>query len=308
MGSGSFSLPILAALTEGGTQLPVPVEVVGVVTQPDRPAGRGRRLRANSVAVAAVESEISVLKPQRLRRPEALAELAALAPDIVVVAAYGQILPTAALQIPAHGCLNLHPSLLPRHRGPAPVAGTILSGDRTTATTLMLMNEAMDAGPLIGHIETGVAERETAGELEARLGTLSGTLLLQELPGWLRGDLAAVPQNEAEATYTHMLTKDEARVDWKVPAELIDRQVRAFDPWPVAHCEWKGQAVRLFRSHTAPGAAEPGQVLGLDGSALAIGTGRNILVVEELQLAGARRLAAADAVRGHPSILGATLE
>jgi methionyl-tRNA formyltransferase len=307
MGSGSFSLPVLTALLDGGPRLDAPVQVAGVVSQPDRPAGRGRRLRPNPITALARDRALPLMQPQRLRARDALAELSALRPDISVVAAYGQILPAAALAIPPHGSLNLHPSLLPLHRGPSPVIGTILAGDRHTGSTLMLMSETMDAGPIVSQVETQVGDAETAGELELRLGRLSGELLLRNLPAWLEGGLQPAAQDESLATYTRLLSKDDAHIDWRQPAEEIDRRIRAFDPWPVAHSYWDGQLVRLFRPRTFPGRADAGLVLGLEDESLAVAAGEGIVLIEELQFAGARRLPAADVVRGHPDLLGARL-
>lgn len=308
MGSASFSLPILSALLEQGPRLDDPVDVVGVVTQPDRPAGRGRKLTPNPVALAADELDIPLLKPRRLRSADALAALAALDPDVAVVAAYGQILPQAALDIPAHGCLNLHPSLLPRHRGPSPMVATILSGDEITGTTLMLMSDRMDAGPIVDRRTAAMDERESAGDLEARLSEVSAAMLLEDLPRWVRGWMTLRPQDESEATYSHLLNKADARVDWTLPAIEIARMVRAFDPWPVAHASWEDKAIRLYGARVAPGDALPGQVESLVEGALAVGTGSGVVLIDELQLAGARRLPASEFVNGHAALLGSRLE
>jgi methionyl-tRNA formyltransferase len=265
-------------------------------------------MTANPVAALARERSIPLLQPRRLRAPEAVGELAAFEPDLIVVAAYGQILPAMALAIPAHGCLNLHPSLLPRHRGPAPVIATILSGEERTGTTLMLMNERMDEGPIISQIDTDVIKGETAGELEVRLAALSGELLLQDVPSWLSGGMGSIPQDDARATYTGMLSKEDARIRWNLEADDIDRRIRAFDPWPVAYCLWRDRPVRLFRSESRPGDGEPGQVLGLEQGRLAVGAMGGTVLISELQLPGGRRLAAPDVVRGHPDLIGARLE
>jgi methionyl-tRNA formyltransferase len=308
MGSGSFSIPVLKALLEGGPQLAIPVETVGAVSQPDRPVGRGRKLTPNAVAALAREREIRLLQPRRLRERGAIAELADLRPDVIVVAAYGQILPARALAVPPCGCLNLHPSLLPRHRGPSPVIGTLLAGDARSGTTLMLMTEKMDAGPIISQIEIPVGVDETAGNLESRLARLSGELLLRDLPAWLNRRLQAQQQNEGQATYTRILHKEDARIDWRAPAVEIDRQIRAFDPWPVAYSRWRHTNVRLFCSCARSGSGGPGQVLGLEGDRLAIGTGDGIVTVAEIQLSSGRRLPASAVVRGHPALLGSLLE
>jgi methionyl-tRNA formyltransferase len=307
MGSGTFSVPVLTALLDGGPKLRPAVEVVGIVSQPDRPAGRGRRVTVNVVAAVARDRHVPLVQPRRLRESESLADLAHLRPDVVIVAAYGQILPAADLAIPKRGCLNLHPSLLPRHRGPAPVVATILNGDAQTGTTLMLMNERMDEGPIVDQVETAVDRGETAGDLEARLAALSGEMLLRDLPSWLNGDGRAVPQDGPGATYTGMLSKSDARVAWGLAADDIDRRIRAFDPWPVAHCLWRDRQMRLFRSESRAGDVEPGLVLGLEDGRLAIGAAGGVVLIAELQLAGGRRLTAAEVVRGHSDLVGAHL-
>lgn len=305
MGSDGFSLPILDALIAAGPGLPIPVDTVAAVTQPDRPAGRGRRPGSNPVKRRAVTAGLIVLQPERLRDPDSLVSIVDLKPDLIVVAAYGQLLPRALLAAAPAGCLNLHPSILPRFRGPSPIAGTILEGDGMTGVTLMNMSAKMDAGPIIAQVETEVFPTETAGELEARLAVLSAQLLLRTLPAWLTGALPGVSQVEALATYTGLISRDQARLDWSRPAEDLARRVRAYNPWPMAHTSWQDRTVRILRARPEHGEAGAGKVADLRDSELLVGCGQGFLAVQELQLAGGRPLAPAELVRGHPGLISA---
>jgi methionyl-tRNA formyltransferase len=305
MGSDSFSVPVLEALVEQGPQLEPAVEVVAVVTQPDRPAGRGRKQRESAVKTLALERGWQILQPAKIRSESAIQEFSSTAPELLVVASYGQILPDAVLNGPRHGSLNLHPSLLPKYRGPSPIVAPILQGEETTGTTLMLMSSRMDAGPIIAQRSAPIEAEETAGELETRLSLLSAELLLDTLPEWLGGRIEPSDQSEEAATYTNRIEKQDAEIDWSRCAEDLARQVRAFNPWPVAFTWWKGGQLRIFRARVADGAGEPGTVIGeaLDG--ILVGTGKGVLNVLELQLPGGRVLPARDVVRGRRELLEA---
>lgn len=302
MGSDSFSVPILEALLAHGPGLPVPVQTVGVVTAPERPAGRGRKPMAGPVRLVAERAELAVLQPERLREPAAQETVLTLRPDLIVVASYGQILPRRLLEAPKYLSLNLHPSLLPHFRGPSPVVSAILTGERTTGSSLMVMTATMDAGPILAQRETAIGPGETGGELRVRLANLSAELLLAYLPDWVRGTLTPQPQREDEATYTRRITKEDGMIDWRDSAAAIVSRVRAFNPWPTAYTIWQEQQLRLLRATARPGRGEPGQVLGLDGADLLVGTGDGLLAVEQLHLAGGRPLAPADFLRGHPAL------
>ena len=305
MGSDRFSLPVLDGLVTAGGNLLEAAEVVAVVTQPHRPAGRGRRLQANAVASYAREREIAVLQPERLRDAAALEAFRATQPELVVVASYGQILPRAVLDEPSRGCLNLHPSLLPRYRGPSPIVGPILAGDTSTGTTVMVMVPRMDAGPIVAQEETPITPHETAGELEARLALLSANLLLRVLPDWLAGNCRPTEQDDGGATYTSRTSKMDGLIDWSQSAESIERLVRAYNPWPVAFTTWKGDAVRIHRAQAREGRAHAGSVVELSPQGLVVGTGQGVLVVSQIQLPGGRPLPATDVVRGRPELLSA---
>lgn len=305
MGSDTFSLPVLEALLQRGPSLEVPVLVSGVVTQPDRPAGRGRRLVPNPVSRLAREVGIPVQQPERLRAPEAIEEVLGLAPDVIVVASFGQILPRALLDRPPFHALNLHPSLLPRYRGPSPVISPILEGDTVTGTTLMLMAPKMDAGAILDRIETPIGERETGGELRSRLAALSADLLMRDLPRWFRNEITPALQDDAAATYTRMIERADAQLDWTLPAKDLARRVRAFNPRPGAYTNWCTGPLRILSAVARPGTAPLGTAARTEGGEIAVGTGAGLLVVETLQLPGGRPMAARDAVRGHPELLGA---
>jgi methionyl-tRNA formyltransferase len=306
MGSDTFSTPALSALIEGGELLLVPVRLVGVVTQPDRPAGRGRRLTASPVKTLAEAANVPVLQPQSMRGPEAVEEVLSLRPDIIVVASYGQILPRVLLDTPPNNAINLHPSLLPRYRGSAPIPAPILAGDSGTGTTLMLMSSKMDAGPILDQRAVEIGPQETGGELSVRLARLSAQLLMDKLPAWLSGEIEPRPQDESLATYTQRVSKSDGEIDWSLSADEIWRRVRAFSPWPGAYSYWNGRQVTFLQVEAGDGDAVQGSVEP-DGSSLAVGTGRGLLRVYRLQIAGGRPVTAAEFLRGHADILGSVL-
>lgn len=307
-GSDAFSIPVLEALLSEGLRLDPTVETVTVVARPDRPAGRGRRLTVNPVAAVADSRGVPVIQPERPGEEAVLKTLRALQPDVMVVASYGRILSQRLLDIPVRGCLNLHPSLLPKYRGPSPIQTSILEGERITGTTLILMTREMDAGPILAQERTDIGELETAGELSARLAAQSGSLLIRCLPAWLAGELAPVPQDESAASVTSMFTKEDGAIDWTQPAQAIAHRVLAFNPWPIAYSHWRDAQLRLLRAESRPGSAPPGHVSRLDGQALLIGTGDGMLALLEAQLPGGKRLPASAIVAGHPGIVGSTLE
>lgn len=298
MGSGPFAVPALE-------QLAAAHQVVAVVTQPDRPAGRGRQVQRGLVAATADRLGLPVSQPQSFKDSEAVDALRETQPQLLVVASYGKILPRRVLDIPERGAINLHPSLLPRHRGASPVAGTILSGESIAGVTLMEMSAKMDAGPIIAQRDVPLFGDETTGSLTAQLSVENAALLVESLPAWMEGALVAVPQDEAAATYTKMLTKEMGWIEWTKPAAQLEREVRAFQPWPVAHTTLGG-ALRVFAAvvDDAFGGRPAGTVIGLGNEGVSIQTGAGILVLTEVQPAGRNRMMAADFARGHPEIAG----
>ena len=288
-------------------------QVVSAVTPPDRPRGRGRQPEPPPVKTAAEALGIPVLQPANLRGGSIQAELAEIAPDVIVVAAYGRFLPATVLELPPHGCLNLHPSLLPRHRGPSPVATAILEGDETTGVSLMLLDEGMDTGPVIAATAVQLTGQETAGELTDTLFNLGGALLQENLAPWVEGRLHATPQDEARATVTRKLERADGLVDWSQPAEAIARACRAFDPWPGLYTQWQGKTLKLMDISVHPenrtGSIAPGTVVAVgSGRGLYVTTGEGVLALNSVQLEGRRAVTGEEFLRGYPDIVGSQLE
>ncbi len=278
MGSPDFALPSLRALASS-------CEVVGVVTQPDRAAGRGRELKPPPVKLLALELGLPVLQPEKLRLPQAMQDLRALSPGLIVVAAFGQILKPEVLDLPAHGCLNVHASLLPRWRGAAPIQAALLNGDTRTGVTIMKMDAGLDTGPILAQRELAILPDETAGGLYDRLSRLGADLLMDTLPAYLEGRLSPRAQPEQGVTYAPMLKKEAGLLDFQQPAESLARRVRAFNPWPGAFFPWGGGTLKVLHAHAAAGTAPPGQSLLAD-SLPAVGTAQGLLVLDEVQPAG----------------------
>jgi methionyl-tRNA formyltransferase len=301
MGTPDFAVPSLQALLADPAY-----RVVGVVTQPDREAGRGRARQASPVKQVALAAGLPILQPERLRDPAAFAELAALAPELIVVAAYGQILRPEVLNLPRFGCINVHASLLPRWRGAAPIAAAILAGDTITGVTIMLMDPGMDTGPILAQQTEPIRPDDTAATLGARLARVGADLLMRTLPDYLAGRIRPQPQPEEGVTVCRPLTKEQGRMDWTLPATTLARMVRAYDPWPGTYTTWGGHLLKILAATTAPGAAPPGRVLAWDDGA-AVGTGEGLLVLQAVQPAGGRRMSVAAFLRGRPDFIGAVL-
>jgi methionyl-tRNA formyltransferase len=308
MGTPAFAVPTLAALLTAGH------DVALVLSQPDKPAGRGRQLVAPPVAALAGERGLPLLQPRGLRNPEVLARLAEAAPEAIVVAAYARLLPQAVLALPPLGCLNVHPSLLPRHRGPAPIQGALLAGETVTGTSIILLEERMDAGPILAQEPLPIAPEDDAETLEPRLAVQGAHLLVDTLARWAKGGIAPQAQDEAAATYTRLITKEDGRLDWTRPAEELARQVRAFAGWPGAVTTWRGQPLKVLRAapvaqrpaDLAPGTAyllTPGRPS--DGVAVAAGVGG--LRLDSLALAGKRPAPGAAFIQGYRDFVGSVL-
>jgi methionyl-tRNA formyltransferase len=286
MGSPSFAALPLEALAAAGHEL------VAVVTQPDRPAGRQRQLTAPPVKLAAQALGLPVLQPATLRDPAVVEELTALRPDVGVVAAYGEILRRNVLAIPPLGYLNIHPSLLPLHRGPTPVAGAILAGDRETGVTIMRLDPGMDSGPILAQAVVELPPTARAGQLTDELFALGARLLVEALGAYAAGVLEPRPQDPSRATVTRLLKKEDGQIDWSLPALVIERMTRAYDPWPGAQTSWRGQGLRVIAAAVDAdwaGGAEPGAIVGQSaGRAPLVATGGGALELRELQPAGRR--------------------
>jgi len=280
MGSPDFARPSLRALAGG-------YEVVGVVTQPDRLAGRGRGLKAPPVKTLATELGIPLIQPEKLRQPEAMQRLQQWSPDLIVVAAFGQILRPDVLELPRFGCINVHASLLPRWRGAAPIHAAILHGDAHTGVTIMRMDAGLDTGPILSQRSVRLTRDDTAGSVSEALSHLGAELLIETLPGYLSGQLEPVPQPDEGVTYAPMLRKESGRLDFTRPAEELERAVRAFNPWPGAFMDLDGAMLKVHRAHAKQASAEVGQRL-IDQGRPAVGAGRGVLILDEVQPSGKR--------------------
>ncbi len=304
MGTPRFAVPVLSALLDAGH------DVVGVYCQPDRPASRGRRLLAPPVKAYAAELRLPVFQPASLRRDgEARRQLASVAPDLIVVAAYGQLLPADILAIPRLDCLNVHPSLLPRYRGPSPVASAILDGAAVTGVTVMKVDEGMDTGPIVASRETRIGPRETADELTERLFGMGADLLVSRLPGWAGGRLQASPQDNSVATVTRRLSRRDGEMDWTRSADYLARQVRAYHPWPGSTTFWQGRRLKIVEVRRADAAAappSPGEVVALEGG-VGVGTGGGVLELRRVQMESRGVTTPEELARGHPGFVGAIL-
>jgi methionyl-tRNA formyltransferase len=287
MGSPDFAVPIFQALATRH-------QVVGVVTQPDRPAGRGGTLKAPAVKTAAMALGLPVIQPEKLRQPEAMEQLQAWKPDIIVVAAFGQILRQAVLELPAFGCINVHASLLPRWRGAAPIQAAILAGDDESGVTIMKMDAGVDTGPLLSQRRLTLAKDETSGSLFVKLSTLGADLLSESLPAYLQGTLLPQPQPEAGVTYAPMLKKEDGRLDFNQPAASLERRVRAMHPWPGAWFDWNPAPLKVLRAHTAFTFTYMIQPAGTrvihDGLPAVYGSDNSMLVLDEVQPAGRKSM------------------
>jgi methionyl-tRNA formyltransferase len=309
MGSPSFSVPSLERLVSDRYQ------VVAVYTRPDRPAGRGRSLSSPPVKEAALALGLPVVQPVKLRGPEAVAQLAQLHPDLIVVAAYGQILPQSVLDIPAHGCINVHPSLLPRFRGASPVVAAILAGDEFTGVSVMLLDAGMDTGPVLARAQIPVSQRDTTGSLTAKLSVISAQLLLEVIPRWVKGEISPQPQDGAKATATMPISREQSEIDWHLPTVDIWRRVRAFQPWPGCYTAWQGNQLKIVEALPLPaeGNIEVGRVVALKPpreateAAFGVGSGDGILGVVKVQMAGKRVMTAAEFLRGQREFIGSIL-
>lgn len=301
-GTPDFAVPTLAAILSSRHRL------LAVYTQPDRPAGRGRRLTASPVKRLALEQSVAVAQPESWRDPRTVAGLAALEPDVLVVVAYGLILPAAVLAVPRLGCLNVHASLLPRWRGAAPIQRAILAGDSSTGVCIMKMEAGLDTGPVFLARSTPIGPRETAGQLHHRLAGLGAAALLEVLDALPDRRLEAHPQAAEGVTYAHKVAREEAVIDWGLSATTIDRQVRAFNPWPIAETRWAERQLRVHAGEpiAQPTRHPPGAVLAADATGILVATGAECYRIMELQLAGRRVMSAVDFLHAH-KIVGAVL-
>ncbi len=303
MGTPAFALPTL-------TRLCANYPVVGVVTRPDKPAGRGRKLSPPPVKEVALAEGLALFQPPRLRRVEAIEHIRAWSPDLIVVAAFGQILPPELLRIPRYGALNVHASLLPRWRGADPIRAAILAGDERSGVTIMQMDEGLDTGPILAQRETVIGVMETAGALEERLAQMGAELLLDVLPDYLAGRLQPVPQPSEGVTYAPRLPKEAAQIDWAETAEMLARRVRAFAPKPGAYTTWAGKRLKILLAQPldveVPKETLPGTLIVYAGEP-AVVTGGGLLLLRQLQMAGKRPMTGDAFLRGYKKMVGTIL-
>jgi methionyl-tRNA formyltransferase len=285
-------------------------QIAAVYTRPDSIAGRSKVPEPTPVKATALQLGIPVETPATLRAPDEQERLASYGADVFAVAAYGRILPSAALRLPRLGALNIHPSLLPRHRGPSPVATAILEGDLHTGVTVMLLDEGMDTGPLLAQSEpVPIGAHDTTGWLTAKLFEMGAALLVDTLESWKRGAVPPRPQDESKATVTRLLERKDGMIDWSKPAEHIERMTRAYDPWPGAFTRWDGRTVKLLEIATSEAGGDvvqPGAVF-TRGADMVIACGRGAIVVKRLQIEGRRAVTSAEFMRGYPGVEGAQL-
>lgn len=306
MGTPQFGVPALEQLTKGEHQ------VVAVYTQPDRPVGRGRISTPSAVKRTALAHGLPVFQPPSLKATAEVERLAELKPDVIVVAAFGQLLSQQVLDIAPFGCLNVHPSLLPRHRGASPIPAAILGGDEETGVTIMLMDVGLDTGPILAQKAIPMEPEDTAESLGAKLAQLGAELLGQTLPRWLDRCLTPQPQDEENATYSRPISKGEGEIDWHLSAIELWRRVRAFYPWPGCYTRWRGKQLKLL--HTIPLSGgqglEPGRVISLlpeQGAVFGVATGSGILGLRQVQLEGRRAMTAEEFLRGQRGFIGELL-
>lgn len=304
MGTPRFAVPSLRALAEHG------YHIVGVYTQPDKPAGRSGAPVASPVKQAALDLGLAVFQPRSLRRAEEQERLRVLGPDAICLAAYGLLLPQAVLDIPRLGGLNVHPSLLPRHRGAAPVVGAILAGDPETGVSIMLMDAGMDTGSVLAVRRVPLHGDETTAELSPRLAEMGAGLLCETLEAWAAGLLEPAPQGEAGASYTAMLSKEDGLLRWDEPAEVLERRVRAYQPWPGAAALWQGKRLLVLAGAIGPDCPEvrPGRVFSAGPGRAAVQTGRGSLELLTVQLEGRRAMAVRDFLAGARGFVGSDLK
>ena len=307
MGTPEFAVPSLKALFSNSM-----FEVAAVYTQPDKEAGRGRYISSSPVKELALSHNIKVHQPASLKEGNVIDHIKILQPDVIVVAAYGRIIPSEILCIPIHGCINVHPSLLPRYRGSSPTMEAILQGDSVTGVTIMLLDQGMDTGPLLTQRTIPVCDEDTNGTLGARLACTGADLLVETLPLWIAGKIQPQPQDESKASYTRIIAKEDGEINWHQAAVELWRRIRAFNPWPGCYTWWQEKRLRIIEALpiAAEYPAEAGRVLVItlgQESEIAVGTGQGVLSLNKIQLEGKRIVTAEEFVRGQRDFVGSKL-
>jgi methionyl-tRNA formyltransferase len=303
MGTPEFAVPSLESLLKSEDQ------VVGIVTQPDRPKGRGHELAPSPVKVIALRERLPLFQPTKMKDPGFMAELSGWKPDIIAVAAFGRILPPAVLSLPPRGCINVHGSLLPKYRGAGPIQWALINGETTTGITTMLMDEGMDTGAMLLQESLLIHPEDTAGTLSSRLAEVGGRLLIETLAQWRAGSLTPRPQDHSRATLAPLLKKEDGLIDWTMPATSIANRIRGLTPWPGAYSFLNADRWTLCRATALadPTSGGPGEIIGLTKDAVRVATGQGVLAIHELQPANSRRMPAAQYLAGHPLQIGMQL-
>ena len=304
MGTPQFAVTILESLLQSA------YEVLAVYTQPDKPAGRGRPVVLPPVKRLALERQIQVIQPKTFKSREVVEQLASFQPELIIVAAFGAILPPEVLSLPKFACLNVHPSLLPRHRGPSPVANTLLGGDELAGVTIMLMDAGLDTGPILTQEKVGISFMDSTGSLSSKLAEAGARLLLETLPKWLGGELRQQAQDETQATYSKLITSKDTEIDWHLSALELWRRVRAYNPWPSCYSWCQGERLKIHRAIPLGDVAkgEIGKVIALaEPPGVGVVTGQGILGLCQVQLEGRREMVVEDFVRGKRDFIGCVL-
>ncbi len=304
MGTPDFSVPVLEALVQAGH------EVAAVVTQPDKPKGRGKAVLMTPVKEKALELGLPVLQPARIRNPEVIAELRGLKPDLMVVVAFGQILSQEVLDIPAYGCVNIHASLLPGYRGSAPIQWVIINGERETGVTTMMMDAGIDTGDMLEKAVVPIEADETGGSLHDKLSVLGAKLIISTIEKIQDGTIVRTPQDDSKANYVKMLDKTLGDIDWSMDAEAIERLIRGLNPWPSAYTRWNGKMLKIWRAEVLPAEypGQPGEVVAVDKKQILVKTGKGTLSLKELQPEGKKRMDVDAFLRGYPVELHTVLK
>src|SRR5437867_11244449 len=298
IGTGEIGVPTLHALLGSEEH-----QLAAVVTQPDKPVGREQRIEPSPIKKALAGTKIPILQPARIKDRQSIEEISARSPQAIIVMAYGQILPRGILETPRVACLNLHASLLPRHRGAAPIQAAIASGDPETGITVMYMDEGLDTGDILLQRRIDIRSNDTGGSLHERLAQIAPDALLHSLRLFVEGSAPRIPQDNSLASYARKLKREEGKIDWSEPADAIERKIRAFNPWPGASMKFERQTLKIFSASIDDLSGKPGEILG-SGKELVIAAGERALSLEEVQLEGKRRMSATEFLRGHASVLG----
>ncbi len=307
MGTPEFAVPSLVALHDHAADHGW--ELVAAITQPDRPAGRGKKIITGPVKAQAERYDLPILQPTSFRKePDAIPALAALQPDLLVVAAYGLILPRAVLALPKHGAINVHASLLPAYRGASPITAAILDGLDKTGVSIMLMDAGMDTGPVLTQAELSIDADDTTASLSERLASQGAQLLTKILPRWLAGEITPIPQDQLPGAVSlcRLIKKEDGQILWSQPADFIERMTRAYSPWPSAYTTWHGEPFKIWRATVAPGEAAPGHVIATQQGP-AVGTGNGLLLLQSVQPAGKRILDIRNFLNGAPDFVDSQL-